>query len=67
MITEIRIKAKKGFEKYFIKLINNVVFGKITENMRKHKDFKFVTTEGRRNYLVSETHCHTKNIFQIIY
>ena len=43
--------------------MNNSVFGKIMENVRKHKDIKFVTTYGRRNYLVSEPNCHTINFF----
>ena len=29
------------------------------ENVRKHKDIKLVTTEGRRNYFVSEPNYHT--------
>ena len=33
------------------------------ENVRKHRDIKLVTTEGRRNYLVSEPNYHTKMFF----
>ena len=32
-------------------------------NVRKHKNFKLVTTEGRRNYLVSETNYRTTKFF----
>ena len=31
--------------------------------MRKHKDIKFLTTERRRNYLVSEPNYHTTKFF----
>ena len=43
--------------------MNNAVFGKTMENMRKHRDIKLVTTERRRNYLVSEQNYHTKKFF----
>ena len=43
--------------------MNNAVFGKIMENVRKCRDIKFVTTEKRRNYLVSEPNSHTTKFF----
>ena len=43
--------------------MNNAVFGKTMENGRKHRDIKLVTTERRRNYLVSEPNYHTTKFF----
>ena len=43
--------------------MNNEVFGKTMENVRKHRDIKLVTTERRRNYLVSEPNYHTTKFF----
>ena len=52
------------FEKDFIKLMDNAVFGKTMENVRKHREIKLVTTERRRNYLVSESNYHTTKLFK---
>ena len=49
--------------KIFLKLINNSVFRETMENVRKHRDIKLVTTERRRNYLVSEPNYHTTRFF----
>ena len=56
--TELRTKAKKEFGKDFLKLMNNAVFVKTMEKVRKHKDLKLVTNKARRNYLVSEPNYH---------
>ena len=63
MNTDLRKKAKNDFEKDFFKLMNNAVFGKIMENIRKRRDVKLVTTKRRRNYLVSEPNYYTTKFF----
>ena len=47
----------------FLELMNNVIFGKTMENVRRNRDIKLVTTERRRNYLVSEPTFHTTKFF----
>ena len=65
MNTELRKQAKHDFEKDFFKLMSNSVFGKTMENVRKHRDIKLVTTDKRRNKLVSELNYHTTKYFSV--
>ena len=48
--------------KNLFKLMNNSVFGKTMENIRKHRDIKLVTTDKKRSKLVSEPNYHTINL-----
>ena len=63
MNTEFRKEAKNEFEKDFFKLMINSVFGKSMENVRNHRDIKLVTTDEKRNKLVSEPNYHTTKRF----
>ena len=63
MNTDLRKQAKNDFEKDFFKLMNNSVFGKTMENVRKYRDMKLVTKDKRRNRLVSEPNYNTTNWF----
>ena len=60
--TELRKKASNDFEKDFFKLMNNAVFGKTMENVRKHRDIKLVKTDKKRNKLVAEPYYHTMKL-----
>ena len=59
MNTKLRTEAKNDFEKGFFKLMNNSVFEKTVENVRKHRYIKLATTDKRRNQLVSEPNYQT--------
>ena len=63
MNTDLRKKTKNSFEKDVFKLMNNLVFRKTMENVRKHRNIKLVATEKIINYLVSEPNYHTTNFF----
>ena len=61
--TGLRKEAKNEFEKDSFKLMNNSVFGKTIENVRKHRDINLVTTDEKRNNLVSVPNYHTTKCF----
>ena len=62
MNSKLRKEAKNDFEKEIFKLMNNSVFGKTIENVGKHRD-KLVTTDVKRNKLVSEPNYYTTKRF----
>ena len=53
MNIELRQKAKYNFYKDFFKLMNNAILGIKVENVRKYRFIKLVTSERKRNYVVS--------------
>ena len=63
MNTDLRKRSKNDFGKESFKLMNNAVFGKTMENIRKHINIKLFTTERRRNNLVSEPNFHITKFF----
>ena len=61
--TKLRKEVKNDFEKDFFELMYNSFFGKTMENVRKQRDIKLVTTDKRRNQLISEPNYHTRKWF----
>lgn len=54
--TQKRMGAKNSFERDFFKLMNNSVFGKTVENLRKRIGVRIVTDEKKLSKMVSKTH-----------
>ena len=61
--TELGAKAINEFEKNSFKLMNNSVFGKMIENVRKRRDIKLIVTEERRKKLTSESNYESCTTF----
>ena len=61
--TKLRSLATNDFEKDFFKLMNNSVFGKTMENIRKHRDIKLVTTEEKFKKMVMKPNFKSSVLF----
>ena len=59
MNTKLRQKTKNNFAKYFFKLMNNAVFRKAIENVRKNRNIKLIITRKEKKLLISEPNHHT--------
>ena len=59
----IQFNQKAWLKPRFPQTNENAVLGKTKENARKHRDIKLVTTDKRRNRLISEPNYHTPKYF----
>ena len=61
--TKLRAEAKNDFEKDFFKLMNNSVFGKTMENIRKRVDIKLVNNRKSALKLAAKPNFQSVTIF----
>ena len=60
---QLRTAATNDFEKDFFKLMNNSVFGKTMENIRKHRNIKLVMTEEKYLHMVMKPNFKSEVLF----
>ena len=61
--TQLRTAATNDFKKDFFILMNNLVFGKMMENIRKHRNIKLVTTEEKYLHMVMKSNFKSEVLF----
>ena len=61
--TKLRKKPNNEFARDLLKMLNNAVFGKSMQNVRKHRDIKLVTSNKKRCKLASKPNYHTTKWF----